>query len=301
MAINITAYDLLNYPDNGKTITLDLKLAVPVGYGGDERYLLSADTSATASGSATIQESFVDGSLVGWAKSNTRVSSPFSIVAGVNDKMKVAIDEPVGSAITITLTADTSITGANVAKDIESKIRSATVTGGAKAGNLSYLNARCYYENGKFIITSGSVSSVFTGTGRSSVRVAPGATADVSVTLGFDIPLESEALASASIKETYVTSVVSSSTTVPVNSVTGFAIGDCVAFKETTGTITYRYLTNVSAPNFTVNAAVSLEQNAMVQLLRMQDPDSGTSSYYKDIDATMRHAIEKIIRQINFA
>jgi len=300
MAVNIVVYDLLNYPDNAKTLTVDIKSVVPTGAGGDEKWVVSCDTTSTASGSAAIQETFVDGTLVGWAKSSTRVSDPFTISSS-NLNMKVAIDEPVGSATPIVLVVDASpVSGNSVATDIEAQIRAATVTGGDKAGNMSYLNASVYYVDGRFVITSGSVSNTFTGSGRTSVRVDSGDTNDVAVTLGFDIPLESEELAATAVTETFVTAVVSASTTVPVNSVTGITAGDCVAFKETTGTITYRYVDSVSAPNIVVNTAVDLEDNAMIQVMRMQDIDA-PASYYVDIDGAVRHAIEKLARQINYA
>ena len=140
MAINVTTYDLDNYPDNAKTVTVDLKSVVATGSDGDEKYVLSADTSTTASGSATIQESFVSDTRVGWAMSNSRVSGPFTITES-NKNLKVAIDEDISGAITITVSTDASPqTGDSIAADIENKIKASTVIGGDKAGNLSYLN-----------------------------------------------------------------------------------------------------------------------------------------------------------------
>jgi hypothetical protein len=68
MAINITVYDLINFPDNPKTITVDLKKVTPVGSLGDDKYVLSSISSATASGNASIQDSYVDYINVGWSK-----------------------------------------------------------------------------------------------------------------------------------------------------------------------------------------------------------------------------------------
>jgi len=301
MAINVSAYDLENYPDNGKTITVDLKNVVPTGAHGDEEYVLSADTSATASGSATIQETFISAGKVGWAMSNTRVSGPFTISAS-NNTLKVAIDESISGAISIGIVTDaTPQTGDAVAVDIENKIKDSTVTGGDKEGNLAYLNARCVYQDGRFIIISGSASDTLTGSGRSSVSVAAGATNDASDTLGFDISLDSVSIAAAALVETYATADVVGSTTVPVGSVTGFAVGDCVALITAGGTTYYRYLDTVSSPNLTVNTAVTVDENTVVSILRVQAPDLGPPSFYQDVDSLMRHAIEKIVRQINFA
>jgi len=301
MATNITVYDLEHFPDNGKTVTVDLKSIVPLGYAGDSRWCLSADTSATASGSAAIQEAFVNGSVVGWSKSATKVSSPFTISTSTN-QLKVACDEALSAGVTIVLEASvTPMPGDDIAADIEAKIRNTTVTGGAKAGNLAYLNARCIFRNGRFIIVSGSLASTFTGSDRSSVRVGAAASNDASAVLGFDTPIESEEIASATLTETYVTSLVSSSTTVPVASVVGYTAGDCIAIKDANGTISYRHIDTVNSSDFTVNAAVSCASDSMVQLLRLQDPELKPPSYYQDIDGPARHVIELIARQINFA
>lgn len=301
MAINISAYDLQNYPDNGKTITVDLKSVVPTGAQGDEEYVLSADTNVTASGSATIQETFISDAKIGWALSSNRNTGSFVITESTKS-LKVAIDEDISGAVTIDITTSASSqTGDSIAADVESKLKATTVTGGAKDGNLAYLNARCYYVDGRFAIVSGSASSTLTGSTRSSVSVASADSNDASETLGFDTVVQSVDLAGYSVTETYVTSDVSSSTTVPVASVVGFAVGDCVSLKTSDGTIYYRYLDNVSSPNLTVNAAVTVGENSMVQLLRMQDPRSRTASYYQDVDSIMRHAIEKIVRQIDFS
>jgi len=301
MATNIVVRDLEHYPDTGKTVTVDLKSIIPLGYGGDSRWCLSADTSATASGSATIQESFANGTVCGWSKSSAKVTSPFTIT-GSDNQLKVAIDEALTSGITIALTTSASPqTGDSIAANIEQLLKDSTVTGGAKEGNLSYLNARCVYRNGRFIIASGGLSTSFTGADKSSVRVGAATLYDASALLGFDTPVESEEIASATLTETYVSSIVSSSTTVPVNSVSGIAEGDCIALKDPDGSIYYRYVDTVGAPNLTVNVAVSVAANTMVQVLRLQDPEVKPPSYYEDIDGVMRHCIELLARQINFA
>lgn len=303
MATNITVYDLINYPDNGKTVTVSLKSVVPTGAFGDEKWVLNATTSATASGSASIQDSFANGYACGWSKSSSRVPSPMTISSTTN-QLKVAIDEPTGltGGITITLTDSTSAqTGDDIALDIETQIRAATTTGGAKDGNLSYVNARCVYEGGRFVIASGSIADSFTGSQKSAVRVGPAATHDASAVLGFDTVVESEEIALSSLVETYVTSAVTAATTVPVASATGLSIGDCIALKDTDGTLSYRYISGISGLNLTVNAAATVSQNTMVQLLRLQDPDVLPPSYLSDVDSVMRHLIELMARQINFA
>jgi len=131
--------------------------------------------------------------------------------------------------------------------------------------------------------------------------VGPASSNDASAILGFDTPIESEEIALSSLIETYVTSAVSASSTVPVASVTGLSVGDCVALKDTSGTLSYRYITAISGLNLTVNAAVTVSENTMVQLLRVQDPELAPPSYLSDVDSVMRHLIEILARQINFA
>ena len=46
MATSVTVYDLENYPDNSKSMTLDHKAVVPVGEEGDEKWVLSFTTTA---------------------------------------------------------------------------------------------------------------------------------------------------------------------------------------------------------------------------------------------------------------
>ncbi len=196
MATNITVYDIINYPNNSRTVTVDLKKVTPTGEDGDEKWVLSATTTATASGSAAIQDTFVDFSNVGFCKSSGIPTEPFTI-NGSQLTMKIAVDEAIGSAATINLTiADTPITGDSVAADMQNQIQALTITGAAKAGNLSYLNTKCTYENGRFVITSGSLASAFTGAARTSVAIASGDTNDVSAALGLDINFSSEFLGS---------------------------------------------------------------------------------------------------------
>lgn len=301
MATNLSVYDLENYPSRPKTVTIDLKSVVPYGSAGDEKWVASATTTATASGSLAIQDTYANDTKVGWSKSSGIPAEPFS-VDETHKLLKVAIDEAVAAAATIEIpVTGLPQTGNEVAAAIQRALSALTVTGGVKAANVSYLNAKCYYEGGRFIIVSGSLGPSYTGSSKTCVHVAPGATNDVSALIGFDIPTESETLALTTIKETYTTAIVSSSVTVPVNSVSGFAIGDCVMLKTAAGVTLYRYLDNVSAPNLTVNAAVSVAENTLVQVLRPQDATGGPVSYYTDIDSVVRHNLDLLTNQINFA
>jgi hypothetical protein len=61
MAVNVTVYDLENYPDNSKTVTVDQKTVVPLGYDGDEQWVLSFTTTAYSDNTArtAIQDIYV--------------------------------------------------------------------------------------------------------------------------------------------------------------------------------------------------------------------------------------------------
>jgi hypothetical protein len=302
MATNISVYDLLNYPDNNKTITLDLKSVVGLGYGGDERWVVQSFSSATASGSSAIQDVFADSIKIGWCKSSGIPSGPYAITHAAKC-IKVAIDESISGGVDITLPpGEIAKSGDEVAADIQEALRNTTLTGLAKAGNLSYLNACCYYENRKFIITSGSMAKVFSGTGRSSVRVAAASSLDASVLLGFDITTSSEELDSTTINESYVyPSGVVANTTVNLASVADISVGDCLAFKKLDGTYLYRYVDSKGASDVVVNTAITAAAGTRVQVMRFQDADAEPPSFYTDIDSAVRHIIAGLTNQINFA
>ncbi|MCK5016491.1 MAG: hypothetical protein KAS32_05395, partial [Candidatus Peribacteraceae bacterium] len=115
MATTVSVYDLINYPSNSKSIIVDHKQVVPHGAAGDEKWVLSATTTATASGSASIQPVFIRTFTIGWCKSNGFNQGPYTI-DGSQDAMKVSINGSSYRAIVLA-TQITSVSGDVVAAD----------------------------------------------------------------------------------------------------------------------------------------------------------------------------------------
>ena len=87
MAVNVTVYDLDNYPDNSKTVTVNHSTLVPIGYEGDEQCVLSFTTTAYSDNTNTtsIQDIYVRETRAGWCKSSGLVGTggKFTIVSGI--------------------------------------------------------------------------------------------------------------------------------------------------------------------------------------------------------------------------
>lgn len=303
MVVNITVYDLDNYPDTSKTVTVDIKQVVPLGAGGDERWVATAYTSATASGSSAIQDMFIRSFKLGWCKSTGFNQGPYTINASQNT-LQVSINGSAYRSVALT-NQTTAIAGEAVAADMESQINALAAVGSAEAGNLAFKNAKVDFSSGRFTIKSGSASTSYTGSSRTSVSVSAGALNDVSVHLGFFAAVLSKDLAAREINETYLTFPYTSSsglTLVDVNSVTGFSAQDCFAITDGTNT-EYRYVSSASGSTINFNAALTnnYASNARVQSVRIQDPDVTPVSVFTTIDDAVTYAISSIVNQINFA
>lgn len=303
MATNITVYDLDSYPDNSKTVVVDHKQVVPTGYLGDEQWVLTAYTTATASGSATIQDVFIRSFTVGWAKSAGFSQGPFTVDASQNS-LKVSINGSTYRTITLTVQA-TPVSGTAIAEDMQTKISNLAITGGAEAGNLAFKNAWVTFEDGKFIIQSGTPTKSYTGSSKSSVSVLPADTYDISRHLGFFAPTTSEGIASNSVTETYLSfpyTSISGLTLIDVNTSSVAGEGDCIGITDGTNT-EYRYVSSVSAGVINFNAALDNDYAlySRVQVLRMQDPDSNPASVFDSVDEVTRFAVSTIVNQIDFS
>ena len=231
MAVNVTVRDIVSFPGGTpKTVTVDIIQIVPVAgqpLEGDEIWVSSTTTAATASGGGSIESIFKNVMKRGWIRSSGLITGNIDIISG--DRIVIAIDEAIGSGVEIELTTGSNILPGDIASDIESLIQAqATIGGGgSKTGNLSYLNAQVRFVNNKFEIESGTVSESFTGSGRSSVAVgAPALGQDIRATLGFDITTDSLTLASRNIIETDLTSAYNSGDTLTVRSTAGLSSGD---------------------------------------------------------------------------
>lgn len=303
MATTVTVYDLVHYPSHSKTIIVDLKQVVPYGAAGDEKWVISATTTATASGSAAIQPVFIRTFSVGWCKSNGFNQGPYTVDASQN-AMKVSINGSSYRAITLTNQAN-PVSGEAVAADMQQKISELASVGAAEAGNLAFKNVWVEFENGKFLIQSGSPADYYTGSNKTSVDVAAGAANDVSVHLGFYAPVTSEDIASTSVSETYLSwPYVTSSgwAYVEVNDYTVASAGDCIAVTDGTNT-EYRYVSSAVTGKINVNVALAnnYDSDSRVQVLRLQDPASKPCPAFADIDDAARYAVNSLINQIDFS
>lgn len=303
MAVNISVFDLQNYPNNPKTVTVDLSELVAFGNGGEDTWVLSAVTTATASGSAAIQRLYISQNRVGWVKSSGLKAGPYSVIVS-QKHLKVAIDEDISGAVEITLDENTVAIGGNaVAKNIQSKISNTALTGGAKAGNLAYLNATVRFVNGAFEILSGTVSDVYTGVTRSSVDIADGATTTgLAAELGFDITFSSESLAAAPPKLTSLASPYTTGTALVVDTSGLVVSGDCIAITDGTNT-EFRGIESGFGINVTLSSGLAntYATGSLVQIVTVQDPAGNPVSGYETVDDLVKFSIASIVNQIDFS
>lgn len=303
MAVNVSVFDLVNFPNNPKTVTVDLTELVPFGNGGEDTWVFSAVTSATASGGATIQRLYIRETKFGWAKSSGLKSGPYDVTSGQRH-LRVAIDEDIGSAVQIALETSALPLGGNaIAKDMQAKISQTARPGGSKAGNLAYLNATVTFVDGVFEIVSGTASDTFTGSAKSSVAVADGTTTTgLAAELGFDIVFTSESLASAPPSVTSLASDYTSGTSLVIANSGAVVGGDCIAITDGTNT-EFRGVQSGSGVNVTLASGLAnaYSTGSLVQVLTLQDPAGVPVSAYTTIDDQVKFAVASIVNQIDFS
>lgn len=318
MAVNVTVRDIVNFPGGTpKTVTLDIAQVVTAGGNpeGDQIWITSATTTATASGNVSIQSIFKNQMKRGFIRNSGLIANLIDVPS--NYALRIAIDETsIGSGTDITLTSGNNILLENIAQDIEAKLRTAGKLGGAKAGDLSYLNAQVRIVNGRLVIESGTISDTFTGSGRSSVLVgAPvglGLT-DARTLLGFNIPISSEDLAARQIVETSLASGYSSGNILELTSTAGFLSGDAIEILN--GSTSQRVLVSgagiaggltASQLRFvTVSGTGTGLHNVYstgtlvrkVHPLDVSDPVSAVTT----VDQLYRFSIDSIVNQIDFS
>jgi hypothetical protein len=317
VAVNITVRDIVNFPGGtAKTITVDIAQIVTVGgpLEGDEIWITSATTSATASGGGAIENILKNDMKRGFIKSSGLVSGLIDVPASYG--FKVAIDEAIGSGVDITLDSGNNLLPEDIARDIEAKIKAQAVIGGggSKIGNLSYLNAQVRFVNSKFQIESGTVSDTFTGTGRSSVALgAPDSLTDARSLLGLDITTSSESLAGRQISETSLASAYSTGDVLEVTSTAGFSAGNALKISDGTNTqvvvisgagtgdgLTASQIRFVTASGDTLGLANTYASGSLVRIMHeidVVDPVSAVTT----VDQLYRFSIDSIVNQIDFS
>jgi len=302
MAINETTQDAINNPGNTKTVTLDLTKQVYADSEGDEQYALTLSTTATSKITAgSIANTYIRDVKVGYSKSR-KISGPFNI-DGTKNQLRISIDG--STSRTITLTSGTGLTPNDVVNDLQAQISSLAGTGGLEEGNLGFLNADVEFIEGRFRILSGSVSDTFTGIAKSSVSVLSGVVSDATSYLGFNIPVQSEALASKSSAETIVVSgFTASGTTLALESVIGCNSGE--AFTITDGVSReYFIATAVTSGNSTLTVTSGTINNnyainSVVQKIFERDPDSSVPNPLTTVDEIMRFSLKNVVNQIDY-
>ena len=320
MAINIDSQDLVNYPGNVKRVTLDQDSVVPIGFEGDEQFMLSFSTTAYSDNVARtrIQTYYVTNFKSGWCKSSGFAGTKFALDS-THCSLEVKIDSTVsgvsGGYYRITLDHDDGvpIDAEVVADDMELKVRAlADTLNTADTGyRLAYMNSSVEFIGGRFWVVSGSLSEHYTGSNKSSVRVRESSVNDCSEILGFNLSTSSEVLDSVSIKEALVLTTFSGSVTtsgtsqITINQSVGAAANDCMIITDGTNTdyfqvegVTGGTIIDFDAAKITHDY---IANNAKVQLLREQDPDADPTLWFDNVDKITRHGIKTMVNQIDYS
>lgn len=321
MAINIDTQDLVNYPGTVKRVTVDQESVVPQGFEGDEQFMLSFSTTAYSDNTSrtSIQDYYITNFKAGWCKSSGFTGTKFALDS-THCSLEVKIDSTVSGIDSgyyrITLDHDDGIpiSGEVVAADMETKIRAlADSLNTADTGyRLAYLNAVVDFTgDGRFWIVSGSLSNYYSGSTKTAVRVRASQTYDCSELLGFDLSMNSESLASVSIKEALVTTTFSGSVTtsgtatISLNQTVGAVENDCMMITNGTNTEYFQVTAVPTSTSVQFDASkVSYDYDAnlsKIQLLREQDPDADPALWFDDVDKITRHGIKTIINQIDYS
>lgn len=312
MATNVTVRDLVNYPSNSKTVVVDQSVVVPVGYDGDEQWVLSFTTTAYSNNTSrtAIQNIYVQEMKAGWYKSSGMVSLSGYQTTATSKKLGVKMDA--GSTIYYVTLDEGLVGGDAIADALETAIRDIPNVSGTWSVSddaLAYKNALVEFKNNKFYIVSGSFSKYYTGATRSAVATSSGTSDTMYTDLGFNLGTGSEAIAGVSLKEGYVTSYYTTNTATLSVSMTGVTSGTVAMITDGTNTDYFTILA-VNGTNWTVptlaNGYIGIKHNyaaslSKVQVMGYQDPDQVPVAYHDTIDSVIRWGISSITNQIDFS
>lgn len=300
MAITETVRDIENYPNKTKTVVLDLQKVIPIDNEGDEVYVINSTTTALKQGSTAISQVFLREFKAGYVRSSGLKSPPFNI-DGTNNTLRISID---GSTYrTITLSSGTGLSGDDIARDLESKITALAASGQLESGNTAYLNTTVDFQNNKFLVTAGSISNTFTGLGKSSVAVSSGLTNDATATLGLDINISSEVLASTLAVESALTTIYSGVGDLQVNNTSGLTAGQAFVIMDSINK-EYFIASGIGANTITPFPNTILQTypvGSLIQRIYERDPELPVATPYEDIDSIVRFALRGIANQIDFS
>ena len=132
MAVNVSVYDLqqeqnATSPGDSKTVAVDIRQVTPIGYEGDEQWVVSVTTSAYSidfsypfgdenyTTRLSVDDVYILDQKAGWAKSSGLIDLTKFDFSGANNTLNVKIDGdtswrsitiPTGSGVSADWTAD---------------------------------------------------------------------------------------------------------------------------------------------------------------------------------------------------
>jgi len=323
MVLYVNTQDIDTYPGTVKKVAIDQVSVVPIGYDGDEQYVLTIGTSAYSDNVAktAIQTVYMADMVTGWCKSSgyAGTGGSFPLASGTST-FKIKIDATVSGSdgsgyydVVLSHNDGEFIQGSVVAADMQDKIRNLTVVTGDAGYALSYQNASVEYINGKFWIISGSLAKYYTGANRSSVLVASGTTNDCTTLLGFDNSMTSMDRAALTVNQTLLAADYTADTaSMTVAQGTNIQAGTCCVIKDSTGNSdTFQVVDRVdnvlTIPTNGANGHTGISNNyevaygAYIQILQEQDPDMTPESWFGSIDSIVRFGIKNVVNQIDYS
>jgi hypothetical protein len=309
MAVNVTVYDLDNYPDNNKTVTVDQTTVVPVSYDGDEQWVHSFTTNAYSDNVNTtaIQDIYVREMYTGWHKSSGLVDLSTGITVASNSKvLGLNIDNSSGWYY---IQLEEGFYGPDsLVNHMEDLVRAVPDSGlwNSNDDSLAYKNAMVEYYNGKIRIISGNVGANYTGANQTSVQVTYSGADTLYKDLGFNLGTGSYNVATNQVRERLVTSTCgSSSTSISINSMTGLAAGDPMGITDGTNTEYFIAASGTSTTSIVIASGTLTNTYsgslAKVQKLTLQDVDQMPTQYHSTVDSIIRWGVMSVTNQIDFS
>lgn len=312
---NVTVYDIENYPDNGKTVTVQLSSVVPVGAEGDEKWVISASTTgySNITNRTAIQDIYIREIKAGWFKSSGLAGGTFDVTAS-SKTLGIKMDAS-NNTYYIELDEGYNLSGDAIAADMEEKIRAIPDSGywqTEDAGyELSYRNCIVEFVNNRFYIVSGDVSPYYTGTYRSSVYVTSSGVDTAYSELGFKLGIDSQTMAGQKPREVLLASnYTAGSANMTIGAGSGASDGDVFYISDGTNS-DYFIAISVSGTNLTVpvsgtNSFQPISHNYTANETRVQrmmpgDPTADPAPYYTDVDSLVRFGIKSMANQLDFS
>lgn len=323
MVINIDTQNIDQYPGIIKRVSVDQEKIVPMGFEGDEQFVITVGTSAYSDNVSRtqIQDLYITDFVSGWCKSSgfKGVGGKFALDSSHNE-LKVRLDSTVSGSdgsgyytISLAHSNGVAIPGEVIAEDMESKLRNVECVTADAGHQLAYKNSVVEFKNGKFWIVSGSIGRYYTGPYRSSVSVAAADSNDCSSILGFDINMTSEGLANNTVAQALLTQDYTADTnTLYISAGAGVEAGNCIMIKDSNGNKEYVSVLAVSGTELTIptnssNGYIGITNNYLVadssyiQVLKEQDPDAQPTPWFDNVDSLIRYGVSSIINQIDYS